>query len=157
MIIERLESVNNNYFDKICDWSYNWWGKANGHSYEGVKAILEHSLCTNNKLPQTYIAILNEEVVGMYQFAMADDLHCRPDLYPWLINVYVDEKHRGEGICEALMKSVNSNAKAVGLNEIYLYTGHKGLYEKYGWKYIENQKTYNKNNDIVRIYKLKIF
>ena len=156
MQIMRLENSNNKYFDKVVEWSYDWWGVRNHRSYEEVRSILEHSLSINDRLPQTYIAILDDEIVGMYQFAMADDLYCRPDLYPWLINVYVDEKHRGKGICKALMNTVLDNAKSIGLKELYLYTKHTGLYEKYGWKFIQEQETFKKDSPIERIYKLDI-
>lgn len=66
---------------------------------EEVKCYLKHSLCKDNRLPQTFIALINDEPVGMYQISMSDDLvESRPDIYPWLVNVYVDEKRRGNGI-----------------------------------------------------------
>lgn len=156
MQIVRLENSNNKYFDKLCEWSYNWWGIQNNDSYDEVKSILEHSLCVGNRLPQTYIALLNDEVVGMYQFSMADDLYCRPDLYPWLINVYVDEKYRGRGICKEMMNTVSANAKLLGINELYLYTKHIGLYEKYGWEFIQEEKTFRGSSPVERLYKLDI-
>ncbi len=156
MQIVRLENTNNKYFNKLCDWSYNWWGIQNNDSYDEVKSILEHSLCTGDRLPQTYIALINDEVVGMYQFAMADDLYCRPDLYPWLINVYVDKNYRGKGICKEMMNTVPANAKKLGIKELYLYTKHIGLYEKYDWKFIQEEQTFRKSSPIERIYKLDI-
>lgn len=157
MEIVRLEDSNNKYFDKLCEWSYNWWGIKNNHSFDETKAILEHSLCIGDRLPQTYIAILDDEVVGMYQLAMTDDLHCRPDLYPWLINVYVAEKYRGKGVCREMMKTVFNNAKVLGFKELYLYTKHVGLYEKYGWQFLQEEKTFKVDSPVARIYKLDIF
>ena len=62
------------------------------YSYEEVKCYFEHSLYIKNRLLQTFIALINNEPVGMYQISMCDDLYSRPDIYPWLANVYVDEK-----------------------------------------------------------------
>ena len=45
----------------------------------------------------------------MYQLSMSDDLNSRPDLYPWLINVYVDEKFRGRNVARELMNTVKEN------------------------------------------------
>ena len=93
MKIIRLEDNNNNIFNKICEWNYNWWGVRNNNSIEEVKCYLKHSLCKDNRLPQTFIALINDEPVGMYQISMSDDLvESRPDIYPWIVNVYVDEK-----------------------------------------------------------------
>lgn len=157
MKIIRLEDKNKNkiFFDTICEWNYHWWGVRDGKSYEQVRCNLEHSL-NIHRLPQTYIAIIDNKAVGMYQFAMSDDLESRPDLYPWLINVYVDEKYRGIGVCRELMKSVIEHAKEANIQELYLYTKHVGLYEKFGWKYVEEVLTFREDSPVERLYRLDI-
>lgn len=155
MEIIKLEDSNNHIFEKICEWNYNWWGIRNHDSFEEVKCTLEHSLC-KDKLPQTYVALIDNEPVGMYQISMSDDLYTRPDIYPWLVNVYVDEKFRGKNICRELMNTVNENAKKANLTELFLYTKHIGLYEKFGWKFIEEVKTFRSDSPIERLYRLEI-
>ncbi len=155
MKIIKLEDSKNKIFDEILEWNYNWWGIRNGNSYEEVKCNLEHSVC-KDKLPQTFVAVIDETPVGMYQLAMTDDLDSRPDIYPWLINVYVEEKFRGQNICRKLMETVPENAKKANLKELYLYTKHIGLYEKFGWKFIEEIKTFKNDSPIERLYKLEI-
>ena len=122
---------------------------------EEIKCTFEHSLC-KNKLPQTFVALIDGEPAGMYQLSMSDDLNSRPDLYPWLINVYVDEKFRGRNVARELMNTVKENAKKLGLTELYLYTKHIGLYEKFGWKFIEEVKTFKDDSPVERLYKLEI-
>ena len=156
MKIIRLDDNNNDIFNKICEWNYNWWGVRNNNSLEEVKCYFKNSLCKDNRLPQTFIALINDEPVGMYQISMSDDLVSRPDIYPWLVNVYVDEKRRGNGICRELMNTVKENAKNIGLNELYLYTKHVGLYEKFGWNFIEEVNTFKDDSPIERLYKLDI-
>ena len=155
MEIIKLEESNNLVFDKICDWYYNWLGIKNNESIEEIKCTFEHSLC-KNKLPQTFVALIDGEPAGMYQLSMSDDLYSRPDLYPWLINVYVDEKFRGRNVARELMNTVKENAKELGLTELYLYTKHIGLYEKFGWKFIEEVKTFKDDSPVERLYKLEI-
>ena len=155
MEIIKLEESNNLFFDKICDWYYNWLGIKNNESLEEIKCTFEHSLC-KNKLPQTFVALIDGEPAGMYQLSMSDDLNSRPDLYPWLINVYVDEKFRGRNVARELMNTVKENAKELGLTELYLYTKHIGLYEKFGWKFIEEVKTFKDDSPVERLYKLEI-
>ncbi len=155
MEIIKLEESNNLFFDKICDWYYNWLGIKNNESIEEIKCTFEHSLC-KNKLPQTFVALIDGEPAGMYQLSMSDDLNSRPDLYPWLINVYVDEKFRGRNVARELMNTVKENAKELGLTELYLYTKHIGLYEKFGWKFIEEVKTFKDDSPVERLYKLEI-
>ena len=155
MEIIKLEESNNLFFDKICDWYYNWLGIKNNESIEEIKCTFEHSLC-KNKLPQTFVALIDGEPAGMYQLSMSDDLNSRPDLYPWLINVYVDEKFRGRNVARELMNTVKENAKELGLTELYLYTKHIGLYEKFGWKFIEEVKTFKDDSPVERLYRLEI-
>ena len=102
MEIIRFEASDNDMFRKICEWNYNWWGVRDNKSFEEVECNLKHCLCNGNRLPQTFVAITNGVPIGMYQLSMSDDLDSRPDIYPWLINVYVDEKYRGKNVCREL-------------------------------------------------------
>ena len=156
MKIIRLEDSQSYIFKKIVDWNYNWWGIRNHKSYEEVECNLKHSLCGESRLPQTYVALIDNIPVGMYQLSMCDDLESRPDIYPWLINVYVDKHYRGMNICKELMNTVKDNARRAGLSELYLYTKHICLYEKYGWVYVEDVLTFREESPIERLYRLDI-
>lgn len=156
MKIERLENENTPIFDTIVEWNYEWWGKKIGISREQVKCQMVHSLKKGDRLPQTFVAIDEGRAVGMYQLSMVDDLAGRPDIYPWLVNVYVDKAERGKNICRQLMETVKEKAKDAGIDELYLYTSHVGLYEKFGWEFVEYVDTFKPNAEKERLYKLKI-
>ena len=48
-------------------------------------------------LPQTIIAFNeNNEEIGMCQITLKD-LDCRPDIYPYIANLYIEEKYRNNG------------------------------------------------------------
>ena len=153
--IIRLETKDNDIFKKVVEWNYNWWGKKSGKSVEAVEYLFEHSIC-KERLPQTFVALIDGEPAGMYQLSMSDDLFGRPDIYPWLINVYVDEKFRGRQICRYLMETVSAKAKESGIDVLYLYTSHIGLYEKFSWEYVEEVKTFNDSSPLERLYRLDI-
>jgi GNAT superfamily N-acetyltransferase len=70
---------------------------------------MKHSL-QENRLPQTYGIFVDNKIVGMYQFAY-EDLSIRPDIYPWLANVYIDEAYRNKGLCRKMMETVKENAE----------------------------------------------
>ena len=92
----------------------------------------------------------------MYQF-LYEDLFVRPDIYPWLSNVYVDERYRNNGIGRKLMESVKENARNnINSDELYFYSKHINLYEKFGWKYISDIDTCNEEQRIQRLYKLEL-
>lgn len=63
-----------------------------------------------------------------------------------------------EKVCEwnYKMNTVNENAKKANLTELYLYTKHIGLYEKFGWEFIEEVKTFKEDSPIERLYRLEI-
>ncbi|MEG0826321.1 MAG: GNAT family N-acetyltransferase [Bacilli bacterium] len=145
---------NTKYLDELSLWMYNWWGKDEEWSLDKIKEYLKNS-CNDEKLPQTYIALENTEVVGMCQISMYD-LDVRPDLYPWLNNVYIKLEKRNLGISKLLIEYVIKEAKKMNLQELYLYTTHIGLYEKYGFKFISNIKTYLKKDHVQRLYKLDL-
>jgi len=153
--IIRLEDSRNDIFKKVVEWNYEWWGKKSGKSVEAIYYLFEHSIC-KDRLPQTFVALVDGEPAGMYQLSMSDDLFGRPDIYPWLINVYVDESFRGRQICRKLMETVSDRAKDAGINKLYLYTSHVGLYEKFGWEFTEEVKTFNESSPIERLYHLEI-
>ena len=139
--------------DLMTRWMYSWWGEKEGYSYEAVRCCLSHSL-KEKGLPQTYGLYVGGRLIGMYQFTYSD-LFPRPDIYPWLANVYLEPEFRGKGFGRMLLASVERSAAAAGLAELYLFTVHSGLYEQFGWKFVEEIDTYLEPR-IQRLYKLKV-
>lgn len=135
-------------------WMYEWWGQQEGYPYEAVYGYMKHSFQTN-RLPQTYGMYLGDILIGMYQFTNGD-LFVRPDIYPWLANVYIDMPYRKEGYGRYLLSTVRENAiENLHVKELYLFTTHKGLYEKFGWKFAEEIDTFLKHR-IQRLYRLDL-
>lgn len=155
MEIIKLTETSGEIFETIVRWNYEWWGRKLNKSEDAVRCYMAHSV-NEEKLPQTFVALDSGETVGMYQLSMSDDLFGRPDIYPWLINVYVDEAHRGKQIGRFLMETVKENAKKAGIETLYLYTSHVGLYEKFGWEFIEFVDTFEKGAEKERLYRLEI-
>jgi len=153
--IKKLVDKNDESFEIVCHWHYNWWGKRDGYSMAQIISYVTHSL-GEDKIPLTYVALLDQVPVGMYQLLMYDNLIHRPDIYPWLANVFVDAPHRGQGICRALMLSVEKHARDIGLEELFLFTNHDNLYEKFGWEFVEDFETFRENSPIEKLYRLEI-
>jgi GNAT superfamily N-acetyltransferase len=141
------------HLEQITDWMYDWWGKAEDYSREAVRTCMAHSL-QQQRLPQTYGLFWEDKLVGMYQFVMGD-LFPRPDLYPWLANLYVDPACRGAGLGRFLIESVRDHAAKAGLKELYLFTTHSGLYEKFGWTFVQEIDTFLEPR-MQRLYKTEL-
>lgn len=150
----QMTSADGNTLEKMTDWMYLWWGRNEHYDREAVKCALEHGM-QENRLPQTYGLFLDGEIIGMYQFVY-DDLWARPDIYPWLANVYLDEKYRGRGYGRMLMSKIRETAQNTGFGEIFLYTLHRGLYEKLGWEFISEIDTHIEGARIQRLYRLRL-
>lgn len=134
---------------------FHWWGERDGYSLEEVKCYMKHSLL-KDRLPQTYGLYLDDTIIGMYQFTY-EDLSIRPDIYPWLANVYIDENYRGKGYARILLESVKITATRISnCKELYLYTKHENFYEKFGWHFLSEIDTYSKEPRIQRLYKFDI-
>lgn len=142
------------YLSPICAWMMGWWGQQEGFSMEKMYAYIQHSLC-EDRIPQTFLLLYQQIPVGMYQFSMAD-IDVRPDIYPWLINIYIDKAYRGQGLLNVLMASAREKALNLGLKRLYLFTKHTSLYERYGWVLVEEFETFLKARDIQRLYCLEL-
>lgn len=143
---------------KMAAWMQGWWGDVEGYSPEEVLCHLRCGL-READLPQTFglyreDGLIGNELIGMYQITYGD-LFCRPDLNPWLANVYIDKAHRGKGLGGFLLSTVRQAACAAGVNELYLYTKHSGLYEKFSWEFFCEQDTFL-DDRIQRIYRLRV-
>ena len=152
---KQITEINNDNLDIMTNWMYKWWGEADGYTFEGVKCYLQHSFL-KDRLPKTYGLFHNGRIIGMFQFTY-EDLEVRPDIYPWLANLYVDEEYRNKGVARILLEKVNQIAKtSLNFNDVYLFTKYTGFYEKFGWDYISELDTHRENTRIQRLYKLDI-
>lgn len=89
----------------------------------------------NGKL---YIMEAEGETVAFLTLAPKD---CIDDdsLFPWIGFVYVAPEYRGNRISEKLIQYACQEAKKQGHSRVYIATDHVGLYEKYGFIYMENR------------------
>ena len=146
--ISKIEKPTKNILDITTKWMYDWWGIEENYKYDDVYTYMKNSF-NKDKLPQTFIMYLGNNIIGMYQITYRD-LFVRPNIYPWVANIYVDEKYRNNGYGKLLISSIRNTVKEnTGFDELFLYTSHKNLYEKYGWECIEkidgNNKLYRLN------------
>ena len=85
-----------------------------------------------------YLLMDGEQVVSFVTLSRQD---CIADesLFPWLGFFYTFPAYRGHGYGGELLKFAMMEAKNQGFAQIYIATDHVGLYEKYGFTYLENR------------------
>ena len=133
---------------------YMWkeWAEQYGTRLEDIVYRTRHCL-NKDSIPQTYIAKINDELVGVVSI-WNNDLPFRQDLTPWLAGLYVKEKYRGIGIGKLLQNECIEVVKQLGYKKLYLITEHENYYERYGWIFIEKAPLRGGNQ--TRLYEFNI-
>lgn len=88
-----------------------------------------------------FIAKLNEKIIGYCTISEKDELPEKYSFSPFIGFVFVDKKYRGNRISEKLINEAVEYAKMLNIKKVYILSGEKGLYEKYGFAKIGDLKT----------------
>ena len=96
---------------------------------------IEKTLGKDTKL---YILTDNDKAVAFVTLSEKDCLDA-PDLSPWIGFVYTYPEYRGNRYSGLLVEYAVKEAKRCGKENVYICTGEIGLYEKYGFEYVENR------------------
>ena len=81
------------------------------------------------------------EIAGFCTFAAKDELAEGYDFTPFIGFVFVGEPFRGSRLSEFMIRCVLSYAGERGFEKVYLMSGEKGLYEKYGFEKLGDYPT----------------
>ena len=85
-----------------------------------------------------YLLMDGEDVVSFvtlsHQDCIADETR-----YPWLGFFFTFPAYRGHRYGGQVLEYAAQEAKKQGHKQVYLATDHVGLYEKYGFTYLENR------------------
>lgn len=76
---------------------------------------------------------------SLVSFVTLSERDCIPDeqLYPWIGFVHTSPEYRGHRYAGILIDHAARAAFTAGMRRVYLATDHVGLYEKYGFEYLE--------------------
>ena len=140
---------NPEYNDRGIDYISSKWTSANRIMYDDC---ITHSLSTSNPLPQWYLLLDGDEIIGCAGL-ITNDFISRMDLYPWICAVFIEEKYRGNAYGSLLLTKAKEDSKNAGFDSLYLSTEHTGYYEKYGFRYIG--QGYHPWGDESRIYEFE--
>ena len=86
-----------------------------------------------------FLMVDGEEIVS---FATLTHQDCIEDetLFPWIGFVYTAPPYRRHGYCGKVIEHACEEARKDGHKTVYLATDHIGLYEKYGFIYMESRQ-----------------
>ena len=99
---------------------------------------------------RVFVAVEGNEIAGFCTLTKTD---CIPDVEytPYISFVFVNEHFRGNRLSEMMISHACKYANEIDFNEVYLVSGERGLYEKYGFEKIdERMATYGKMAQLFR-------
>lgn len=151
MDIKEFFSSDNkkHWIDKMkdCDWGAGQWLA---------------DLLTQNKLQEmvgngALVPMLTdgEELVSFCTFAPLDEIQPTEDS-PWIGFVYTFPKYRGQRYAGMLLDRCECMATIMGKENIYISTDHIGLYEKYGYEFLDTRMTVNDEESRVYVKALSV-
>ena len=117
--------------ERAASWFHRKWGVP----LEAYLASMEQCLEGKTPVPQWYMAIEDDKIVGGLG-VIENDFHERKDLTPNVCAVYVEEEYRRRGIAGELLRFVCQDMAGRGIHTLYLLTDHTGFYERYGWAFL---------------------
>lgn len=117
----------------LAEWNFRFWGAVTGRSREGYVDRLT-GYVSRDGLPTALIALAAGRPAGTACVNL-DDMSSRPELTPWLANLYVAPEYRGRGIAGALVRAAEDAARRAGHARLHLYTpDQERLYARLGWR-----------------------
>ncbi|MCQ2588337.1 MAG: GNAT family N-acetyltransferase [Treponema sp.] len=144
--MEDFEIIN--YFDD--DYQEYWRNEINRGDWDGCQKLFE--ILNQNKFKEIY-----GENSKLYLVTDGESLICfcgfmeknpvDENKNPWIGFVYTFSEYRGNGYMKELIDYIYDEENC---SELFVATEHNGLYEKFGFSFVEEKLVDSKN---MRIYK----
>lgn len=115
----------------VANWFHEKWNIPFETYLESIDACLKNE----NAIPQWYIAVINDKIVGGIG-VIENDFHNRKDLAPNVCAVYVEKEYRCQGIAGKMLEFVCDDMKERNIDTLYLITDHTSFYERYRWEFL---------------------
>ena len=86
--------------------------------------------------------LMDEENIVSFATLTGQDSVRDESMVPWIGFVYTAPEYRGRRYAGQVLKHIEQVAVQKGYQRLHIGTGHVGLYEKYGYTFLENRVDY---------------
>ena len=121
----------------LAGWHHAEWAHLNPGDTVEARISRMQKLLVKEQVPTAFVALEGDTLLGSASL-IDNDMDTRKDLRPWLASVYVAPEFRDRGMGSALVQRVVDEARALGVETLYLFTpDRESLYARMGWSVIE--------------------
>lgn len=133
-ILELNRDEQNFWIEKMkkCDWDAGGWLVALVDEGKVAETFGESS--------KVYLLTVGEDLCAFCSLVPQDEIDDRT-MMPWVGFVYTFPEHRGHRYSGALIEEAKKEAVKEGFDKIYVSSEEVGLYEKYGFTFVEHRKS----------------
>jgi GNAT superfamily N-acetyltransferase len=131
-------SASSPWVTEIARVQFAHWGPLTGQaSLEAYEAFLRQAAAASS-LPKTLVAHEGPSLLGSVNL-LACEMTIRPELTPWMGQLFVREDARGRGVGERLVAAAAAYARSLGFARLYLFTSGTlpDYYRSLGWQDFE--------------------
>lgn len=138
------------FIELVVNWLYEEWGKKGEKNNKNYWKSWVNSSLSKIDVPQTYIAVVNNELVATFSLWRCD-LQSRQDIFPWFGGLVINPNHRANGYGKLMQIEALRILNRLGYNEVHLFTEISGYYEQTGWVFV--QEIPDETGKMVRLYR----
>jgi GNAT superfamily N-acetyltransferase len=134
----------------LSGWFFGEWGEENpALTLESIEKAVRQRM-SRDRTPLCLVAILDNQPIASATLKFRE-VESHPQYKHWLGNVYVLPEYRRRGIGSLVIQKAIDEAKRIGIRNLYLYTrDQENLYERLGWKIIEQVEHHGRTASIMR-------
>ena len=136
----QIENIKHHLdaIDTLSQAQFELWGPLTGRNTLEEYRELLHLAAESESLPTTLVAVEKATVLGSVNI-LENDLPLRPDIAPWLAQLFVFPNFRRRGAGALLIAGAIAEARKLNRSILYLYTSGTlpSYYERLGWSRLE--------------------
>jgi GNAT superfamily N-acetyltransferase len=130
---------------------FAYWGPLTGHGSQALYETFLQEAAHSSTLPRVLVATSADTLLGSVNLMVAE-MTIRPHFTPWLGQLFVDKRHRTNGVGTRLLDAAISYVKGLGHDRLFLFTSGSlpAYYRRRGWVDVEDVAYLGKQRTILR-------